>query len=118
MKGWGAIVGSGAVDPAAGLASRCRCRPRVGGASRSVRLGAAEIRDHLPERCAGPRARGNAGPAGLGYYAFTAGEEDHDRLNHSSIHIDFMIGSDDVAVTGIGDDGTETPVLRDGAWKI
>ena len=29
-----------------------------------------------------------------------------------------MIGSDDVAVTGIGEDGSETPVLRDGAWKI
>ena len=32
-------------------------------------------------------------------YEFTTGEQDHDRLNRSSIHIDFMIGSDDVSVT-------------------
>jgi aminopeptidase len=34
------------------------------------------------------------------------------------IHIDFMIGSDDVAVTGLRADGTEVPVLRGGSWQI
>jgi leucyl aminopeptidase (aminopeptidase T) len=29
-----------------------------------------------------------------------------------------MIGSDDVAVTGITQDGTDVPVLRDGSWQI
>ena len=51
-------------------------------------------------------------------YAFTAGDEDRDRINKSGIHIDFMIGGDDVSVTGLRGDGSETPVLRDGAWQI
>ena len=51
-------------------------------------------------------------------YSFTAGEEDHARLNHSSIHVDFMIGGDDVAVTGVTGAGEDVPVLRDGAWQL
>jgi aminopeptidase len=51
-------------------------------------------------------------------YRFTAGEEDHPRLNHSSIHVDFMIGGDDVAVTGVTREGEDVPVLRDGAWRL
>lgn len=51
-------------------------------------------------------------------YRFTAGERDHARLNHSSIHVDFMIGGDDVAVTGVAGDGTRVPVLRGGAWQL
>jgi aminopeptidase len=51
-------------------------------------------------------------------YRFTAGEEDHARLNHSSIHVDFMIGGDDVSVTGITQSGEDVPVLRDGAWQL
>jgi aminopeptidase len=45
-------------------------------------------------------------------------DEDRARLNHSEIHIDFMIGSNDVAVTGITLGGGEVPLLRDGAWQI
>jgi aminopeptidase len=51
-------------------------------------------------------------------YEFTAGEEDRARLNQSAIHVDFMIGGDDVAVTGLGRDGESTPVLRGGDWQI
>jgi aminopeptidase len=51
-------------------------------------------------------------------YRFTAGEEDHPRLNHSSIHVDFMIGGDDVAVTGVTREREDVPVLRDGAWQL
>jgi aminopeptidase len=51
-------------------------------------------------------------------YRFTAGEEDHARLNHSSIHVDFMIGGDEVGVTGITRAGEDVPVLRDGAWQL
>lgn len=45
-------------------------------------------------------------------------ESDHAHMNRSGIHIDFMIGSPDVAVTGITREGTEIPVLIEGVWQI
>ena len=45
-------------------------------------------------------------------------EADHPQANESGIHIDFMIGSNDVDVDGITPDGERVPVLRDGAWQI
>ena len=45
-------------------------------------------------------------------------ESDHEHMNHSGIHIDFMIGSPEVVVTGITREGTEIPVLVDGIWQI
>ena len=51
-------------------------------------------------------------------YEFTAGEADHPRLNRSQIHIDFMVGSPEVDVTGVTADGERVAVLRDGAWQI
>jgi aminopeptidase len=44
--------------------------------------------------------------------------EDRAKVNKSDIHIDFMIGGDDVDVTGLTQDGREVPVLRDGSWQI
>jgi aminopeptidase len=49
---------------------------------------------------------------------FTVGEEDQKRINRSELHIDFMIGSRDVAVTGMRPGGGEVPLLRGGAWQI
>ena len=49
---------------------------------------------------------------------FAVGEEDQARINRSELHIDFMIGSNDVAVTGIDRGGGEVPLLRGGAWQI
>jgi aminopeptidase len=51
-------------------------------------------------------------------YDAAAGEEDRERLNRSSIHLDFMVGAPDVAVTGITREGDHVPVLRDAAWQI
>ena len=45
-------------------------------------------------------------------------ERDQERINRSELHIDFMIGSDEVAVTGITADGAEVPLLRDGIWQV
>ena len=39
-------------------------------------------------------------------------------VNHSSIHVDFMIGSPDVEVTGLTTAGDEVPVLRRGEWVL
>jgi aminopeptidase len=65
----------------------------------------------LDENAASHLAFGNA-------YAISVGEEDRDRINTSGIHIDFMIGSDDVAVTGLKPDGSKVPVLRGGDWQV
>jgi aminopeptidase len=65
----------------------------------------------LDENAASHIALGNA-------YAVTAEPTYRDRINTSAVHIDFMIGSDDVAVTGITRDGSRVPVLHDGTWQI
>lgn len=54
---------------------------------------------------------------GSGYATGVSSAEDAARINKSAIHIDFMIGSNDVAVTGITRDGQDVPLLRDGAWQ-
>ena len=40
------------------------------------------------------------------------------RINKSTIHVDFMIGSPELSVDGIAHDGEHVPVLRGGAWQI
>jgi len=47
-------------------------------------------------------------------------EEENRKLgmNNSLIHVDFMVGSKDVTVTGIKEDGTEIVLLKDGDWQI
>jgi aminopeptidase len=51
-------------------------------------------------------------------YLVTVGEEDRERANESSIHVDFMLGGDDVEVTGITRGGERVPVLRGGNWQF
>ena len=46
-------------------------------------------------------------------------EERHERgVNHSSIHTDFMIGSNDLEVDGITNQGDAVPLLRNGDWQL
>ena len=53
-----------------------------------------------------------------GAHELTA-EDRHERgVNHSSIHTDFMIGSRELAVSGVTKDGDEVPILRDGDWVL
>jgi aminopeptidase len=83
----------------------------VDGEGRIGRLGTTFFDTLLDENAASHIALGRA-------YDFTAGEEDRERVNHSAIHVDFMIGGDDVDVDGLEDGGAEVPVLRGGAWQI
>jgi aminopeptidase len=43
---------------------------------------------------------------------------DKARINESRVHVDFMIGSPELAVDGLTGDGDAVPVLRQGAWQI
>lgn len=74
-------------------------------------LGTTFYNTLLDENAASHIALGNA-------YEITVGAEDVPKINKSAIHIDFMIGGDDVNVTGITRDGEEVPVLRNGTWQI
>jgi aminopeptidase len=39
-------------------------------------------------------------------------------VNHSSIHTDFMIGSNELEVDGMTADGEAVPILRNGDWQL
>ena len=51
-------------------------------------------------------------------FPFVVGDEDRARVNESAIHLDFMIGSPEVSVTGVDRDGADVPVLVEGRWQI
>jgi aminopeptidase len=51
-------------------------------------------------------------------YDAAVGDADRGRLNRSGIHVDFMVGSPELQVTGITRDGERVPVLRDAAWQV
>lgn len=65
----------------------------------------------LDENAASHIALGNG-------FRFAVEEEDLGRVNQSVIHFDFMIGGDDVDVTGVTVAGERVPVLRGGAWQL
>jgi aminopeptidase len=66
----------------------------------------------IDENAASHIALGNA-------YTFPVeDEDDRARVNTSDIHVDFMIGSNEVDVDGITRDGDRVPVLRGGSWQI
>jgi aminopeptidase len=75
------------------------------------RLGTVFFDTLLDENAASHIALGDGFDQGLS-------DEDRKRRNRSAIHIDFMIGGDDVAVTGITREGERVPVLRGGSWQL
>jgi aminopeptidase len=84
----------------------------VDGASRIGRLGRTFFNTLLDENAASHLALGDA------YATPIADPADLPRINESKIHMDFMIGSDDVTVSGVTRGGDEVPLLVGGAWQI
>lgn len=83
----------------------------VDGAGRIGPLGTIFYDTLLDENAASHIAFGSA-------YAMTVGDEDKQRINSSQIHIDVMLGSPEIAVTGITGSGERVPVLVAGKWLI
>jgi aminopeptidase len=81
-------------------------------ASRIGALGTVFFDTLLDENAASHVALGQA------YEDAVDGEQALAQLNRSEIHIDFMIGSNELAITGVTRAGAEVPLLRDGAWQI
>ena len=65
----------------------------------------------LDENAASHLALGNGFP-------FAVGEDDRRGSNDSATHIDFMVGSPELEVTGVTAAGERVPVLRGGDWQI
>jgi aminopeptidase len=80
--------------------------------SRIGKLGRTFFTTLLDENAASHLALGDAYSAPIG------DESDLPRINESLVHIDFMIGSDDVTVTGTTKAGAQVAILRGGAWQI
>ncbi len=55
---------------------------------------------------------------GEGFEFAVEGDAHRTRVNRSDLHIDFMIGSNELAVTGVRGAGSEVPLLRGGSWQI
>jgi aminopeptidase len=48
----------------------------------------------------------------------TADERHGQGVNQSSVHTDFMIGSNELEIDGLAADGTARPILRNGDWVL
>lgn len=79
--------------------------------SRIGRMGATFYETLLDENAVSHIALGDGDPA-------LPGDADRSHVNESAIHINFMIGGDEVDVTEITRDGSRVAVLRDGTWQI
>ncbi len=55
---------------------------------------------------------------GGGYEMAVRETADISRVNRSAVHTDFMIGGDDVSVTGALRSGESVPLLREGRWQL
>ncbi|MFL5961241.1 MAG: aminopeptidase [Gaiellaceae bacterium] len=84
----------------------------VDGGSRIGRLGRIFFNTLLDENAASHIALGDA------YSSPIADPEDLPRINESEIHVDFMVGSDEVTVSGVTRGGAELPLLVGGTWQI
>ncbi len=107
-QGAGVMRGRAAFDDGAARLGEVALVDREG---RIGRLGTVFYDTLLDENAASHIALGDGFDEGLS-------DDDLSRRNRSSIHIDFMIGGDEVTVTGVTRDGDRIPVLRNGSWQL
>jgi aminopeptidase len=84
----------------------------VDGEGRIGPLGTTFYETLLDENAASHIALGN------GYDLGVEAGEDKARVNQSSVHVDFMIGSTELDVDGLTAGGEAVPLLRGGAWQV
>jgi aminopeptidase len=84
----------------------------VDGAGRIGPLGTVFYDTLIDENAASHVALGHA------YARCVEDEGDRARINESTVHIDFMIGSPELEVDGLTRDGEVVPLLREGRWQI
>jgi aminopeptidase len=84
----------------------------VDGAGRIGPLGTVFYDTLIDENAASHVALGHAYARGV------EDEADRERINESTVHIDFMIGSPELEVDGLTRDGEVVPLLREGRWQI
>jgi len=101
-----------AADDTASGASRLGEVALVDRESRIGRLGRTFFTTLLDENAASHLALGD------GYSSPIGDPADLPRINASTVHVDFMIGSDEVEVTGTTKAGATVPVMRGGVWQI
>jgi aminopeptidase len=91
----------------------------VDGSSRVGRTGIVFYDTLFDENAASHIALGMAILKGVdGSSALSAEERQARGVNHSSIHTDFMIGSNAVDIAGVDTRGNESPILRSGDWVL
>jgi aminopeptidase len=84
----------------------------VDGEGRIGPLGTTFYETLLDENAASHIALGN------GYDLGVEAGEDKARVNQSSVHVDFMIGSTELEVDGLTAGGEAVPLLRGGTWQV
>jgi aminopeptidase len=83
----------------------------VDGDGRIGKLGTTFFDTLLDENAASHIALGSA------YGMCLDGDDDRERINLSRIHVDFMIGSQEMIVSGVDSAGSRSEVLREGRWS-
>ena len=86
--------------------------------SRVGRTGVVFLETLYDENAASHIALGNAILQAVDVEGLSAEERQARGVNSSSIHTDFMIGSEELGVWGVDADGAETPILEGGEWVL
>lgn len=108
-EGGDVLAGRAAIDEGAARLGEVALVDRE---SRIGQLGTVFYETLLDENAASHIALGS------GFSFAVEDEADRERVNTSSLHIDFMIGGPEVDVTGITRAGERIAILRGGAWQF